>query len=441
MSIEDNKQIVRRYQEIYNRNNRVIFNFSFDKAKSLIVSGRDLRARLGLRRVILTLAFAVFSLAFYTGGCSPLQTPGSSTLESPATKFPTQSPQPSETQAATSTHTASPTETPAPSATPVPTSSPLNLNVITLTGTTNEKFNLTVPDNTLFDAKRWTSIAIGPGPDGTTGKAVEIYGTNNAGGGANITWHAGIIAGSIPQSWSWRKTHDFGGGGIYIHNDGPIEWQHIRIHNVEDGVKPREAPEYSNTGSWMLRDCYFTAIRDDAIENDRFEPGTVKDCLFDGVYAFMSEQDENVGNNTTIGPNEEDTIYIQHVYARLYGTNGAEGPGKWFKWLGDVPHHKVAVSDSVFAIGSEPRLGWKDENIPPEVRWVGNNNFILWLGTPGEYGGPKPEGVTFLEGKAAQEKWIAVRNTWLTDHDLPSQSFPADYNPYDAPLMPIPAGF
>jgi hypothetical protein len=80
------------------------------------------------------------------------------------------------------------------------------------------------------------------------------------------------------------------------------------------------------------------------------------------------------------------------------------------------------------------------ETIPAEVNWVGSNNFILWLGEPGAYGGPKPERVTFLEGAAAQAKWISVRNKWLSDHGLPVQALPADYNPHDAPVMQIPAG-
>lgn len=319
-----------------------------------------------------------------------------------------------------------------------PAATPPELNVIALVGTADEDYGFTVPDNMLFDASNWSSLAIGPSPDWTTNKAVTIRGTGIAGGGANLMWRGGMIVGFIPQEWDWRTTHGFGGAGVFAYNDGPVEWQHIRIHNVEDGIKFREAPEYSNTGSWLLRDCYFTAIRDDAIENDRFEPGTVQDCLFDGVYVFLSEQDENVGGNTPIGPNEDNTIYISRVYARLYGTNAAEGPGKWFKLLGNVPHHKLIVSNSVFAIGSVPRLGWSDETIPPEVSWVGNDNFILWLGTPGAYGGPKPDGVTFLEGASAQDKWIAVRNQWLVDHGLPPQDLPADYNPHEAPVMQIP---
>jgi hypothetical protein len=315
------------------------------------------------------------------------------------------------------------------------------LNLIALIGTTDKQYGFMVPNNTLFDATSWMNKAISPSPDGTANKAVDVYGTNNSADGiANITWRGGVVAGSIPQVWNWRITHDWGGGGFFIYTAGPVEWLYIRIHNVEDGIKFREEPEYSNTGSWMIRDCYFTAIRDDAIDNDRFEPGTVQDCLFDGVYVFISEQDENVGGNSPIGPNEDNNIYVNRVYARIYGTNAAEGPGKWFKWQGSVPHHKVIVSDSVFAIGSEPRLGWSSAAIPPEVSWVGNNNFILWLGTPGTYGGPKPEGVTFLEGQAAQDKWISVRNQWLIDHGLPPQDLPADYNPHEAPIIQIPVG-
>ncbi|MBI1761425.1 MAG: arylsulfatase [Acidobacteria bacterium] len=76
--------------------------------------------------------------------------------------------------------------------------------------------------------------------------------------------------------------------------------------------------------------------------------------------------------------------------------------------------------------------------MPSQLTWVGTNNFILWLGAPGGYGGPKPATVTFLEGTAASNKWIKVRNQWLTSHGLPAQSFAADYNPHTAPLQQIP---
>jgi hypothetical protein len=33
-----------------------------------------------------------------------------------------------------------------------------------------------------------------------------------------------------------------------------------------------------------------TAIRDDSVENDRFEPGTVQDSLFDGVHTLLANK-------------------------------------------------------------------------------------------------------------------------------------------------------
>jgi hypothetical protein len=271
----------------------------------------------------------------------------------------------------------------------------------------------------------------------------------------NFVWMGGVVKGAFPRDWSWRRVHDApqgGGGGVIIHNNRYAAWKFLRVHNVEDGVKPREAPEWSNGASWLVRDCYFTAIRDDSIENDRFEPGTVEDSLFDGVHTFMSEQKESGffnggGHPLSIGPGEDTIIHVKRAYIRIYPTNAFDakvdkfaGGGKWFKWAGDAraPNHSVVVEDSVFAVGAVPRLGWNNLRIPADVRFVGQGNWILWLGKPGAYEGPKPAGVTFLEGSAASDKWISVRNDWLVRHGLAAQDFPADYNPHTAPVAAIP---
>jgi hypothetical protein len=62
------------------------------------------------------------------------------------------------------------------------------------------------------------------------------------------------------------------------------------VHNVEDGWKPREQPEWNNKASFKMTEAYMTGIRDDCIEND-FMPGEVSGSLFDGVFTFLSEQD------------------------------------------------------------------------------------------------------------------------------------------------------
>ncbi len=337
--------------------------------------------------------------------------------------------------------------------------------VVTLRGPTSEAYREPVmaPD-TIIDATRWTSAAVGPPPVGSGGVAVELGpkdaspGVNKAKGLENVTWRGGVVRGSIPPEWSWHRTHSFGGSGVTIHNHTHATWEFLRVHNVEDGIKPREAPEWSNRATWLLRDSYFTAIRDDSIENDRFEPGTVQDCLFDGVHTFLSEQKESGflnggGRPVSIGPEEDDTIHVRRCFVRIYPTNAFDpqedkfpGGGRWFKWKGDrdgapppsAPNHQVVIEDSVFAVGAVPRLGWGNLAFPVRTTWRGRN-FILWLGKTGGYEGPRPAGVTFLEGEAAAAKWVAVRNQWLKAHGLPAQDFPADYNSHLAPAEPIPA--
>lgn len=124
--------------------------------------------------------------------------------------------------------------------------------------------------------------------------------------------------------------------------------------------------------------------------------GTIRDSLFDGVHTFLSEQNQRNGGTwqgTTVGPGEDPTIHLTRVYVRLYATNPDRGLGRWFKWQPrGLQPHRLEVTDSVFAIGETP-ASWK----LPKTTWRGTN-FILWL-AEGSYPGPRPAGVTVLEGR------------------------------------------
>lgn len=243
----------------------------------------------------------------------------------------------------------------------------------------------------------------------------------------NLTILGGVIDGKIPLDWSWSVTHAFGGSAFYTVAVGKQTIDGARIHNVQDGWRPRETPEfrpraYPNTGSFVMRNCYFTGIRDDCIENDEFLPGTIEDCLFDGVFTFLSEQNETInGVRTrdlpTIGPQESSEILITRTLVRLDVTSGGEtGPGTWFKLHGyDSPNHQIVVRDCVFAVGSVPRAGWKQLGFSKVSSFKGTN-LLLWLGEPGTYKGKIPAELTFLEGQAAKDQWIKLRNNWLTAH-------------------------
>jgi hypothetical protein len=255
----------------------------------------------------------------------------------------------------------------------------------------------------------------------------------------------GVIEGGIPREWNWFLTHAFGGVGFYTVSTGVHLIDGARVHNMEDGWHPRETPSfklraYPNTGRFVLRNSYFTAIRDDCIENDEFLPGEVEDSLFDGVHCFLSEQNERQGGLyrpvvETIGPNEDRNINLTRVLVRLTVTNGGEtGTGKWFKLLGrESPVHHINITDSVFATDAPPRQGgWQTQRIPKDATLHGTN-YILWLGKPGGFGGEVPKGMTFLEGQAAKDKWHEVRNKWLVAHGYEPRSA-EDLDPFNAPV-------
>jgi hypothetical protein len=294
--------------------------------------------------------------------------------------------------------------------------------------------NREVKDGMLFDLRRWSSTAVG----NDSNHAFDVG--NQVTPPRDVCVVGGVVKGAIPLEWGWSATHSFGGEGYRTTASGLTAVDGARIHNVEDGWKPRESQTpkdvgtYPNTGTFRMRDTYMTGIRDDCIEDDEFVPGEVEDSLFDGVWTFLSEQNQTRNDPQTIGPSEDASIRVTRVYVRLFVTNGSEaGGGKWFKWQGrGARNHSLVITDSVFAVHKKPRLGWQSLDIPPGTIWKGTNH-ILWLGTPGEYGGPRPPEVTYVEGQAAKDKWNQVRSAWLKAHCFEPRPTD-DWNPMDDPV-------
>jgi len=304
--------------------------------------------------------------------------------------------------------------------------------VINLSGTTTTRYtDDAVADGTIFDRTTWYSNAVGNGT--TTAFSVG----NREPSPRDICVLRGVINGQIPLDWSWEAAHEFGGSGDRTYTGRLILIDGARIHNVEDGWKPRELPEFGNTGIMLMRNTYMTGIRDDSVENDNFMPGSVTDSLFDGVHTFLSEQNQSGETPLTIGPDEDGYIRIDRVYVRLYSTNsnGGDNPGRWFKMQPrGATNHTLVITDSVFAThGHSLRDGWDSLDFPPGTIFQGIN-YILWLGAPGEYKATVPTEVIFLEGQAAFDKWNAVRNSWLIAHGYDPRPLD-DFNPMDDPVV------
>ena len=295
-----------------------------------------------------------------------------------------------------------------------------------------------VADNTTFDltGMAWTSKPTHP-------IVTAFFVGEQPTPPKNITILGGVVHGTIPLEWSWELTHAFGGAGFYTVGSGLHRLEGARIHNMHDGWRPRETSffrprSYPNNGRFLMRACYLTGIRDDAIENDEFMPGDIEDCLIDGTWTFLSEQNETVNGFRSlkvpaIGPNEDPEIRITRTLVRLARTNGDDGLGTWFKFHGyETPNHRLVITDSVFAVGQQPRNGWKELKFTKGATFKGTN-YLLWLGEPGKFAGEKPAGVTFLEGAVARAKWHELRNQWLAAHGYEPRGVD-DWDPMQAPV-------
>jgi hypothetical protein len=312
---------------------------------------------------------------------------------------------------------------------------------VTLTGTTASKYtNASPAASTTFNLTTWMSTAVtGSGAS----QAFDIGGSSVPNG---VCVTGGVVKGSIDITKDWRYVHDsVGGFGYRTAMSGLEVIDGARIHNVEDGWKPRECvtssdscATFKNAGAKMLmKNVYMTGIRDDSIEDDDFLPGDIQNSLFDGVWSFLSEQQQG-STGSGVGTGEDPNIRITNDYVRLYTTNPPNGgPGKWFKWQGTTSHHTLIITDSVFAVDHQPNTnpgsGWGNLSIPAGTQWKGTN-YILWLGPVGTYGGPKPAGVNFVEGQQAIDKWNSVRNTWLSAHGYQQRPV-GDFNPMDDPVV------
>ena len=346
---------------------------------------------------------------------------------------------PSTTTGSTPTTTTPSTTVPIPPTVPPPTPRPGSScrgPVIPVLGRTAQAYEQgSSPAGATFDLSGWYSDTVGQ-------SANHAFMAGDRTAPTDLCILGGVVNGHIPLSSDWTATHSYGGFGYRTTSSGLAMVDGARVHNVEDGWKPREAAAtrdvsatYPNVGVMAMRNVYMTGIRDDAIEDDEFMPGDIQDSLFDGVWCFLSEQNQTGGSPATIGPGEDGNIRITRDYVRLSVTNGGEtGAGHWFKWQGrGSENHTLIITDSVFAADSQPRLGWSSLGIPAGTVWRGSN-FILWLGAPGGYGGPRPQGVTFLEGQAAKDKWNQVRNGWLIAHGYAPR--PADdLDPMDDPVV------
>src|SRR5207237_365673 len=118
--------------------------------------------------------------------------------------------------------------------------------------------------------------------DATTAQFLVDQGTNvpvRVGGGDGICWSGGEILGQFATSTSWSTMHDkYGmipGSGSSANG---IKIQNVTIFSYGDGI----SFDVQDDANWSIKNVHVKYSRDDCIENDFLNAGTIDSTFLDG---------------------------------------------------------------------------------------------------------------------------------------------------------------
>ena len=165
---------------------------------------------------------------------------------------------------------------------------------------------------------------------------------------------------------------------------------------------------------------WVTNARDDAVENDRLQSGTIRDSLFDGVFGGISIDP----SSASPVDGHDNTVTLDGVLMRMQP----------FLYEGEMTHSSMIKTDSA-----------TPGTVTPNLRFINNvfaiedvehhsyrSMFDAWANTiefkgnvflnlsdtplPKDYPTP-PAGWTILQGQVARDYWNNAKADWIARHD------------------------
>jgi hypothetical protein len=275
---------------------------------------------------------------------------------------------------------------------------PLCLNqtgpTITVSGVQTAFDNTSMASDTKVDASTAQFV-----PSGAT---VVVH----VGGGSRICWHGGEIIGLLPPSTPWATMHDSYG----IDVDGAsFLLEHLRVFDNGDGV----TMDSQGDVTWIWRDVYFKYMRDDCVENDFLNSGTIENSFFDGCYSGFSSR-----SYTSVLDGSNNVVVLRNTLFRTQTMDQGyrrSGHGGFWKWDSKAP--KIDLYNTVF-LTDGPTI--EDDAIMPPPGKLRNcsGNVMVWLGS-GAFPEPLPSQpgcFTLLTGAAGQQYWDSAVAAWEAAH-------------------------
>src|SRR5438876_131762 len=269
------------------------------------------------------------------------------------------------------------------------------------------------------------SLASSAKVDATTAQFLVDQGTNvpvRVGGGNGICWSGGEVLGQFPPSTSWSTMHDkYGmipGSGSSANG---IKIQNVTIFSYGDGI----SFDVQDDANWSIKNVHVKYSRDDCIENDFLNAGTIDSTFLDGCYDAVSAQEytgSHNGNNNilTISNSLLRLQPMDAVYAGAVPNHNA-----FWKWSTIGP--SLALYNNVFRTDGPSREGngaqmWMAP--PPGKLADCKNNVMVWLGS-GSYPETLPTTFngqpcfTILTGAAGLQNWNNAVAQWYAAHPDP----------------------
>ena len=265
---------------------------------------------------------------------------------------------------------------------------------INVSGTPTDFDNTNMAVNTKIDASTAQFVV--------SSAAVVVH----VGGGSGICWHGGEIIGQLPPSTPWSTMHDSYG----IDVDGAsFQLEQIRVFNNGDGVT-MDAQEDVN---WIWRDVYFKYMRDDCVENDFLNNGTIENSLFDGCYSGISSR-----SYTSVLDGRNNVVVVRNsLFRAQFMDQGYRRPGHGGFWKWETNGPRIDLYNTVF-LTDGPTI--EDDAIMPPPGRLRNcfGNVMIWLGS-GSFPEPvptEPGCFRLLTGAEGQQFWDSAVTAWKNAH-------------------------
>ena len=253
-----------------------------------------------------------------------------------------------------------------------------------------------------------TNMAANTKVDASTAQFVVSSATvvAHVGGGSGICWHGGEIIGQLPPATPWSTMHDSYG----IDVDGAsFQLEQLRVFNNGDGVTMDAQADVN----WIWRDVYFKYMRDDCVENDFLNSGTIENSFFDGCYSGFSSR-----SYTSVLDGRNNVVVVRNSLFRTQSMDqGYRRPGHGGFWKWETNGPRIDLYNTVFRTDG-PSV--EDDAIMPPPGRLRNcfGNVMVWLGS-GAFPEPvptEPGCFRLLTGAEGQQFWDSAVTAWKSAH-------------------------